>query len=133
MNMNSPIRDDDEQEKPLDPAVEEVRRKIVKFVGINLAFLVFALMALGAVVVYKWNSRSAPVAAATTSGLTLPVEGQTIQGAIGLPAGARIVSQSLSGDRVSLQVEEVGGVNAIYIYDLAAGRMVARFAVEERK
>lgn len=130
MNMTSPIRDDDEQEKPLDPALEDVRRRIVKFVVINLVFLLLALLAVAAAVVYKFRGSSAPAAA--TSGLSLPVEGQTIQGAIALPPGARVVSQSLSGDRLSLHVDEAGQ-QAVYIYDLAAGRMVARFAVEERK
>lgn len=129
MNMTTPIRDDDERDKPLDPAVEEVRRKIVRFVAINLIFLMLALMAVAAAIVYKWRGSAAPAGA--TTGLALPVDGQTIRGVIGLPAGARVVSQSLSGDRVSLHVENAGGKRSIFIYDLAAGRMVAQFDIED--
>ena len=132
MNMNSPIREDDAQDKPLDPAMEEVRRKIVKFVGINLAFLFLALIAVAVALVYKYGRSGEPAGAAATS-LALPAPGQTIQGAIPLPTGAAILSQSLSGDRVSLLVEEAGGQRAIHVYDLAAGRMVGRFAVEYRQ
>ena len=36
----------DEEEKPLDPNVEKVRRKLVRFMGINLGLLFLALMAV---------------------------------------------------------------------------------------
>lgn len=132
MNMNSPIRDDDAQDKPLDPAMEEVRRKIVKFVGINLAFLLLALIVVAGALVYKYGRTETP-SASSGSALALPAPGQTISGSIPLPTGSTVVSQSLSGDRVSLQVEEAGGQRAIYVYDLAAGRMVGRFAIEYRQ
>ena len=44
---------DEENDKPLDPAVEKVRRKLVRFVAINLAILLAALMAVAAAIVYK--------------------------------------------------------------------------------
>ena len=45
----------------------------------------------------------------------------------------RFPGDVLALDRVSLQVEEAGGQRAIYVYDLAAGRMVGRFAIEYRQ
>ena len=50
---------DDEKEKPLDPAVEKVRRKLVRFVAINLGLLFIALMAVVAALVYKSRTGSA--------------------------------------------------------------------------
>ena len=44
---------DDEEEKPLDPAVEKVRKKLVRFVAINLGLLFVALMAVVGAIVYK--------------------------------------------------------------------------------
>jgi hypothetical protein len=49
---------DDNEEKPLDPAVEKVRRKLVRFVAINLGLLFLALMAVLAAVVYKTGAPS---------------------------------------------------------------------------
>lgn len=124
--MAGPYADEDE-EKPLDPAVENVRRKLLRFMAINLGLLFGALMIVVAALVYKsWTA--APQTPPVTT-LAPPAEGGLVEGTIPLPAGARIVSQSLSGDRVSLHVEEAGGATAFYIYDLAAGRMVGRFAL----
>lgn len=130
MNMAKPIRDDDE-EKPLDPAVENVRRKLIRFMLVNLGILGVALIAVVGAIVYK--SRTAtPEPVVAGSSLVAPADGGLVEGDIALPAGSRIVSQSLSGDRVSLYVEGQGGERSLYIYDVAAGRMVARFAISDQ-
>ena len=51
---------DDEEEKPLDPAVEKVRRKLVRFVAINLGLLFIALMAVVGALVYKSRTAAPP-------------------------------------------------------------------------
>lgn len=118
---------DDEAEKPLDPAVEKVRRKLVRFVAINLGLLFFALMAVVAALVYK--SRTATPPAEVTA--QTPSPQGVAEGQVALPAGARIVSQSLSGDRLSLQLELADGSKAIYLYDTAARHVIAKFAITE--
>lgn len=118
---------DDEEEKPLDPAVEKVRRKLVRFVAINLGLLFIALMAVVAAIVYK--SRTAPPPAEVAVQTPSP-EGEA-EGQVALPAGARIVSQSLSGDRLSLQLDLADGNRAIYLYDTAARRVIAKLAITE--
>jgi len=119
---------DDEGEKPLDPAVEKVRRKLVRFVAVNLGLLFIALMAVLAALVYK--SRTAAPPATEIALEALPPEG-VIEGQIPLPDGARIVSQSLAGNRISLALELHDGSRAIYLYDIGARRIVGRFAVTE--
>ena len=120
---------DDEDEKPLDPAVERVRRKLVRFVAINLGLLFIALMAVVGALVYKSRTTAPPTAVET--GLDVPSPEGVIEGQIPVPAGARIVSQSLSGNRISLSLELADGSRAIYLYDVAERRMVGRFAVTE--
>ena len=119
---------DDEQEKPLDPAVEKVRRKLVRFVAINLGLLFVALMAVVAALVYKTRTE-APQATDVAVEVQSP-EG-VAEGRIPLPVGARIVSQALSGNRISLALELADGSRAIYLYDVAERRLVGRFAVTE--
>jgi hypothetical protein len=118
---------DDEEEKPLDPAVEKVRRKLVRFVAINLGLLFIALMAVVAALVYK--SRTAPPSAEVA--VQTPAPQGVAEGRIALPTGARIVSQSLSGDRISLQLDLADGSRAIYLYDTAARRVIAKFAISD--
>jgi hypothetical protein len=109
--------DDETEEKPLDPAVERVRRKLVRFVAINLGILFVAVMAVVIALVYRNMSRQA----AAPAGM--------VQGTIALPSGARIVSQSLSGDRILVDAELTGGGRALFVYDIAANRMVGRFDI----
>lgn len=122
--MAGPL-DLEQDEKPLDPAVEKVRRKLVRFVAVNLGLLFFALMAVLVAVVYKSGvlAPAAPVAVSR-------VPGDIVSGDIALPAGARVVSQSLSGDVLSLHLALAGGGETILIYDVARGQVVGRFALK---
>ena len=122
---------DDEEEKPLDPAVENVRRKLVRFIAINLSLLAIALMAVVGALVYKSATATPPAPPAGEAGVEVPSPEGVVEGQIPLPSGAKIVSQSLSGNRLSLSLELPGGGRAIYIYDVASRRTVARFAVVE--
>jgi hypothetical protein len=123
MSMARPARDE-EDEKPLDPAVEKVRRKLVRFVVINLGILFLALMVVVLAVVYK-SRRAEPAADAG-----FPASGEVIEADIPLPVGARIVSQSLSGSRIAIDVELAGGGRAILLYDLAERRLMGRYAMK---
>lgn len=109
---------DEEEEKPLDPAVERVRKKLVRFVAINLGLLLIALMAVVAAIVYR-SGTFAPT----------PARQSEMAGTIRLPAGARIVSQSLSGDRIAFDVELADQRRAIIVYDLPSDTVVGRFEV----
>ncbi|MBL8576550.1 MAG: fimbrial protein [Mesorhizobium sp.] len=119
-----------EEEKPLDPAVEKVRRKLVRFVAINLGLLFAALMIVVAALVYK-AMNTAPAPTVVDAGVEIPSPTGVVEGQIVLPAGARIVSQSMSGNRLSLALDLTDGSRAIYIYDLLSKRVVGRFAVTE--
>jgi hypothetical protein len=121
---------DDNEEKPLDPAVEKVRRKLVRFVAINLGLLFLALMAVLAAIVYKTG---APSEVATVGGnevVPSPAEDGVMAGDIVLPVGARLVSHSLSGNRITLDAELAGGGRAIFLYDTAERRVIGRFDVK---
>src|SRR5690606_12479576 len=125
LHMGQPASGD-EEDKPLDPSVEKVRRKLVRFVAVNLGLLFVALMAVVGAIVYKTRTE----APAQISGdPATPEPGRVLEGEIALPAGARIVSQSLSGNRIALDVELADGSRAIILYDTGERRTVGRFAV----
>lgn len=117
---------EDREEKALDPAVERVRRKLLRFVAVNLGILFAAVIIVVAAVVYRSvGSGEKPVA---DSGIGVPT-GEVLEAEIAVPAGARVVSQSLSGRRVALDLELAGGERSILVYDLAERRVVARLAI----
>jgi hypothetical protein len=127
--MARPLADDDE-EKPLDPEVEKVRKKLVRFVAINLGLLFLALMVVIAALVYK--ARNAPPASLPLAGDIQVPAGEPISGDIVLPVGAKVVSQSLSGNRVSIDAELADGSRTIFVYDIAERRIVGRFSVRNK-
>lgn len=118
----------EEEDKPLDPSVERVRRKLIRFFIINLGLLFIALMAVIGGVVYK--SRTAPPAAAVAGGEIAVPAGSQLTGNIILPAGAKIVSQALSGNRISIDAELSDGSRSIFVYDIAQRRLIGQFAVK---
>ncbi len=128
--MARPAIDDDKDEKPLDPAVERVRRKLVRFVGINLGLLFLALMAVALAIVYKSRTPETAEAGGAISEIPTSAGGAAIEGDIVLPAGAKVVSQSLSGNRITLLAELSDGSQAIFLYDLAERRLIGRLGVK---
>lgn len=121
--MTGPL-DLEQDEKPLDPAVEKVRRRLVRFVAVNLGLLFFALMAVLVAVVYKSGVLAPQPEIAATR-----VPGEIVSGDIPLPAGARVVSQSFSGDVLSLHLALADGGQAILLYDIARGMVIGRFGL----
>ncbi|MGE0500879.1 MAG: fimbrial protein [Rhizobiaceae bacterium] len=118
---------DHNEDPPLDPAAERLRRKLVRFMAINLAILFAAVMAVLLALVYRGISggeADTPPAA--------DASGEPVAGTIALPPGARVVSQSLSGSRIAIDVELPDGARAILVYDLVGGRLVGRYDVTAR-
>ena len=125
--MAGPL-DDEEREKPLDPAVERVRRKLIRFMAFNLGLLFLALMAVAIAIVYRASGKGEPPAAAVPE-LPAPPQGEMLRGEIALPQGARVLGHTLSGSHIGLDVMLAEGTRAIFVYDTAAGRIVGRFDI----
>ena len=127
--MARPSADDDE-EPPLDPSLEKVRRKLVRFIAINLGLLFLALMVVIAALVYK--SRSAKGPPPSPAGEIPVPAGAPLSGDIVLPVGAKVMSQSISGNRLSVDAELVDGTRAIYVYDIAEQRMIGQLSIRNK-
>lgn len=119
---------DDTEDKPLDPAVERVRRKLLRFVAINLGLLFTAVIVVVAAVVYKSTTLEEPATPAAGD-IRVP-SGEVLSAEIAIPAGARIVSQSLSGSRIALDIERADGQRVLVVYDMAERRIIAELAVK---
>jgi hypothetical protein len=109
--------DDEIEDKPLDPAVERVRRKLLRFMAINLGLLFAALMAVVAAVVYKSGQTPAPA------------DGPAAIAEIALPAGAKMVGHGFSDGQFSIDAELADGSRVIMVYDVAGKKIVGRYTV----
>ncbi|TAN16677.1 MAG: fimbrial protein [Rhizobiaceae bacterium] len=124
--MAGQMADDD---KPLDPAVERVRRRLIRFMVINLGILFIAFAVVLGAIVYKLSFApkrmvdQAPVA-------RVPNGDGPITASIPLPAGAKLLSSSLSGGRALLDVELADKSQTLIFYDLEAGRIVGSYALK---
>ena len=127
--MASPIVDED-QDKPLDAEAEKVRKKLVRFMGINLGLLAVALMVVIGALVYK--ARNAPPASPPLTGDIQAPAGEPVDGDIVLPVGAKVVSQSLSGNRISIDAELADGSRTIFVYDMAERRLIGGFTIRNK-
>lgn len=117
---------EDEEDKPLDPNVDKLRRKLIRFMVVNLGLLFLALMVVVAALVYKSYTAkpTAPIAGDIQAPAGAPQSGDIV-----LPVGAKVLSQSLSGDRLSLEAELSDGSRAIFVYDIAERRMIGRYTL----
>lgn len=118
--------DDQEEEKPLDPAMENVRRKMIRLQIVSGAIMFVSLMAVFGAVVYK-TMQSEPTPASTVSS-GVPSD-SPMKATASLPLGFRVQSTSLSGSQILFFGETVEGQRKALIFDLAAGRIVADVTV----
>ncbi|WP_299939076.1 fimbrial protein [uncultured Nitratireductor sp.] len=123
--MATPEEQETPEQETLDPAAERVRRKMVRFMGINLAILFTAVMAVVLAFVYKTLNETPEEPA-----VAIALPGDAMEGVIDLPEGARVLSQSLDGARISLHVRLADGGEELRLYDLSNGNMAARFTLQ---
>lgn len=121
------------QEPPLDPAMEKVRRKMVRLLAVSIGVMIIGLMAVLGAVVYKVMGSSEPAKTEDVrsdipaQAITEPVVRQElIESQLELPEGTRLLSQSLSGNHVSLETLLPDGGTEIIVYDYQESRIIAR-------
>ncbi len=121
-------KDDLEDEKPLDPATEKVRRKMVRLLAVSIGVMMVGLMAVLGAIVYKFNDSGRKAAVREAGSAPLPYE--NLEGRIDLPDRAEIVSASLDADRVLLQIRLPDGASSLLVYSLERNRIIARVAID---
>lgn len=145
------------QEPPLDPAMERVRRKMIRLLIISIGIMVIGLIAVLSAVVYKINQAPDTAESETAQsdipgqspGANIPgqspganIPGQAanpdaqaqnaaqlppmVESQLELAPGTRLLSQSLSGNLVSLETLLPDGGTEIMIYDYRQSRFVGR-------
>jgi hypothetical protein len=120
--------EDQEEEKPLDPAMENVRRKMVKLQLVSGGIMLVMFMAVLAAIVYKVTQPSGAEQQAVASGLAVPSD-QPIVATASLPAGFTVTSTDLSGNQILFYGTTAEGARKALVFDLAVGRIIADVTV----
>jgi hypothetical protein len=113
----------DDEDAPLDPAVERVRRRMMRLMAVSVAIMMTGLIAVIGAIVYKFSARDGGAAALRA--------GETLERRIGMPKDARVVGGNLSGGDLLMTIDPGGGRQLqFWIYRIAEDRVVAKLAVE---
>ena len=120
-----------EEDAPLDPAMERVRRKMIRLLMISIGVMMAGVMAVLFGIVYKINNKS--TVSAAPAGFTIPQGTDEISGTITLPQGAQINSHSFSGNQIMIDVTLSDGKREMVLFDLGQGRIVAHYALTNIK
>jgi hypothetical protein len=115
---------DKEDEKPLDPEMEKVRRKMVRLLGVSLGIMFIGVMAVLAAVVYKINAAGDDEVANPAMQSEIPVMISNDLEVI-LPVGFTVVSFDLDGVRGAITGTATDGKQHIFIVDLKSGEIIS--------
>jgi hypothetical protein len=117
---------DDQEEKPLDPALENVRRKMMRLQIVSVVIMVVSLMAVFGAVVYKTMRPEprAPGASASNVPSDAPIAATAA-----LPPGFSVQSVALSGNQVLFYGANAAGQRQAIVFDYGIGRIVATISL----
>lgn len=136
-----------QQQKPLDPAVERIRRKLMRLMIISVGITILLIVAVLVGIIYKVMSTPAPTqqAAAQPSQIVsqlsntsaelqnnvpqIPTKPELLNRLVDLPLGTRILSQSLSGNLISLETLTPEGKSELVIYDYKQDNLIAKITL----
>jgi hypothetical protein len=119
---------DQEEEKPLDPEMEKVRRKMVRLLVVSIGVMILGVMAVLAGVVYKVVAPDGEPQAAASGTLAAP-SGAPLRLTASLPAGFRVDQVALDGSRILFFGRMADGERRALIVDTASGSTITEIAL----
>lgn len=112
-----------DEEKPLDPAVERIRKRMQRTMIVSISIMLIGLMAVLGAIVYKlgkYGEKTTP-AVASSAPLQVPTMAD-ITGQIDIPDGAKILSATKDGWQILLTLQLADGKQQLWLYDIASQR-----------
>ncbi|HTO29597.1 MAG TPA: hypothetical protein VL202_00225 [Pararhizobium sp.] len=125
MSHQKPVEQED---KPLDPVIENVRRKMIKLQMVSAGVMVVMLMVVLSAIVYKLT-RPGKAEMAQATAVAVPSDAP-LTATAALPAGFEVSDVALSGGQILFYGSIAGGQRKAIVFDIAAGRVVADVAVK---
>jgi hypothetical protein len=111
----------DNEEAPLDPAAERLRRKLARLLLVSGGIMLLGFIAVFAAIVYKLG------ALGEAEDASAPAPGNPVEATIRIPSGARLVSADLDGDRALMAAERSDGATELLLVDLHSGAVLGRY------
>ncbi len=115
-----------DDEKPLDPTLEKVRRKMIRLLLVSIGIMVAGLMAVLIAIVYKANQSTQVAIPATENSVP---SATPVQATVNLPSGFKVTSTALSGNRILFFGEDASGQSKAYIFDTATSTLTADITI----
>ena len=112
---------DNPEEQPLDPVMERVRKKMLRLMVISISIMMVGLLAVLFAIIYKFNSRSDGEIVSAGQ-----VPGSVAEINLGLPSDAEILTSSVEGNRIVLDVKSANGNRQLIIIDTQSGKLVSK-------
>jgi len=127
--MVEPAAIDIDEEKPLDPEVENIRRRMMRLLFISFGSMLIGLMAVFGAIVYKINTADDDAAVQSSTQQQIP--GEIAKGSLSLPKGTQIITSNLSGSQILLTVKYPDESLHLIVFDVKSGKMVADYTVTQ--
>ena len=112
-----------DEEEPLDPVLENVRRKLMRVMMISIGILMLGLLGLLFAIVYKLSQTDDTITEATNTPSAVGSFKEQIE--LGLGDNLQIISSELDHNRLKLHIERTGGTEEILIIDLGSGNILS--------
>jgi hypothetical protein len=103
-----------DDEKPLDPAIEAVRRRLARLMVVSVGIMMIGLLAVLGAIVYKASGPSKVI---------------TANGTLQIPEGLSVIDQSLDGERIALRLKANDGSETIILFSLADGGVIGTWPI----
>lgn len=117
-------------EKPLDPEVEKVRRKMVRLLAVSIGIMFVGVMAVLAAVVYRVSQGGDGAPEREVAGQAFPGTAATqLSARAELPDGFTVADVALDGTRILFFGEGSDGARQAFVFDIAEGRVVAEVEI----
>ena len=123
------IEQAEQDDQPLDPAMEKVRRKMIRLQIVSGAVMFISLMAVFGAVVYKAVGPSKTATTATTN--AVPSDAP-VAATASLPQGFTIENVSFASGDMLFYGRLANGTRKALIFNVQAGRFVADVTIDAR-
>ncbi|KJF66167.1 MULTISPECIES: hypothetical protein [Rhizobium] len=125
------IEQDEQEDKPLDPAMDKVRRKMIRLQIVSGSVMFISLMAVFGAVVYKAVGPSKTVATQSVpQNLGVPTGNGPLAVTASLPQGFTIDNVSYSGGDMLFYGKLANGTRKALVFNVATGRFLADVTVD---
>ncbi|MBN7805752.1 MULTISPECIES: hypothetical protein [Agrobacterium] len=124
------IEQAEQDDQPLDPAMEKVRRKMIRLQIVSGSVMFISLMAVFGAVVYKAVGPS-KTATTTNTSATVPSDAP-VAATASLPQGFTIENVSFASGDMLFYGRLANGTRKALVFNVQAGRFVADITIDAR-